>query len=171
MPAPLFQHRHYRKIAEIIASMRGMPNVVGSSDAIANHFANALYGTNPNFDRGRFLSAATGEPSNGRDGHRRQSSREFRVDDIVAPDFDSAVCRDAIWWRSLQDNYPAWTPATRFRVVRVFPDDSCGPTMQVESVGGDWTRGIERNGIETWQQRAFVRAAPINAGIEVDDES
>ena len=62
----LFQHRHYVRIAEIIATARGK---FGSDDAriIAEHFADALRGTNPNFDRQRFISAATGEPSNGRD--------------------------------------------------------------------------------------------------------
>ena len=62
--APVFQHRHYVQIAETIASIRGK---FGSDDAriIAEHFADALRG--PNFDRQRFISAAMGEPSNGRD--------------------------------------------------------------------------------------------------------
>ena len=66
MSAPVFQHRHYVRIAETIASIRGK---FGSDDAriIAEHFADALRGTNPNFDRQRFISAAMGEPSNGRD--------------------------------------------------------------------------------------------------------
>ena len=33
----------------------------------AEHFADALRGTNPKFDRERFINAAMGEPSNGRD--------------------------------------------------------------------------------------------------------
>jgi hypothetical protein len=66
MSAPVFQHRHYVWIAETIVSIRGK---FGSGDAriIAEHFADDLGGTNPNFDRQRFVDAATGEPSNGRD--------------------------------------------------------------------------------------------------------
>ena len=66
MSAPVFQHRHYVRIAEAIASIRGK---FGCDDTriIAEHFADALRGTNPNFDRQRFVSAAMGEPSNGRD--------------------------------------------------------------------------------------------------------
>jgi hypothetical protein len=66
MSAPVFQHRHYVRIAETIASIRGK---FGNDDTriIAEHFADNLRGTNPNFDRQRFISAAMGEPSNGRD--------------------------------------------------------------------------------------------------------
>jgi hypothetical protein len=66
MSAPVFLHRHYVRIDETIASIRGK---FGSDDAriITEHFAEALRNTNPNFDRRRFISAAMGEPSNGRD--------------------------------------------------------------------------------------------------------
>ena len=66
MAMSVFQHRHCVRIAETIASIRGK---FGSDDAriIAEHFADALRGTNPNFDRHRFISAAMGEASNGRD--------------------------------------------------------------------------------------------------------
>ena len=59
---PLFQHRHYRKIARIIASLDAEVRA-----EIAQHFANALRDTNPNFDASRFYDAATGTPSNGKD--------------------------------------------------------------------------------------------------------
>ena len=64
--APVFQHRHYVQIAETIASIRGK---FGNDDTriIAEHFADALRCSNPNFDRQRFVDAAMGEPSNGRD--------------------------------------------------------------------------------------------------------
>jgi hypothetical protein len=63
---PLFQHRHYALLAEIIATARGK---FGQDDTriIAEHFADALRGTNPNFDPQRFVSAAMGKPCNGRD--------------------------------------------------------------------------------------------------------
>jgi hypothetical protein len=66
MAMSVFQHRHYVRIAETIASICGK---FGSDDAriIAEHFADALRGTNPNFDRQRFVDAAMGEPSSGRD--------------------------------------------------------------------------------------------------------
>lgn len=59
---PLFQHRHYVKIAEIIASM---PE--SHRDYAAYLFAQRLVGTNPNYDSGRFERAANGKPVNGRD--------------------------------------------------------------------------------------------------------
>jgi hypothetical protein len=71
MPAPLFQHRHYRKIAEILAECRQDMRDIAHADLIGL-FAYRLVGTNPNFDRARFLAAAMGEPINGRDGTRRQ---------------------------------------------------------------------------------------------------
>ena len=63
--SPVFQHRHFVCIAEIIAAARGK---FGKDDTriIAEHFADGLRGTNPSFDRQRFVSAAMGEPSNGR---------------------------------------------------------------------------------------------------------
>lgn len=66
----MFQHRHYKFIAATIASM-GQHNVPGLTaqqhDAIIKIFAEELRGTNPNYDRGRFESAAKGTPENGRD--------------------------------------------------------------------------------------------------------
>ena len=58
----MFEHRHYTRIAAIIAELpeKQRPN-------IARHFALALRGTNPNYDRERFEDAANGSPRNGRD--------------------------------------------------------------------------------------------------------
>ena len=59
---PLFEHRHFVRIAAIIAeipeSMR---------EDVANHFAMALRSSNPRFDYDRFESAATGKPVKNRD--------------------------------------------------------------------------------------------------------
>ena len=56
---PLFQHRHYCKIAEIIAAL---PDDLRGK--IAYHFMNALNNTNPQFSAARFLAAAEGRPVN-----------------------------------------------------------------------------------------------------------
>ena len=64
MTQPIFQHRHYVKLANIIADMPDTPIDKG---IIANLFADGLRGTNPNYDRARFVTAAIGEPCNGRD--------------------------------------------------------------------------------------------------------
>lgn len=58
----MFQHRHYVKLASIIA---GLPE--GQREAVAIHFADGLKGTNPAYSPTRFYSAAIGEPANGRD--------------------------------------------------------------------------------------------------------
>lgn len=65
MAKPLFQHRHYVKMAEIIASMDSVTRA-----NCASVFSWALRDTNPNFDRERFEAAARGEPVNGRDRGR-----------------------------------------------------------------------------------------------------
>jgi hypothetical protein len=57
---PLFQHRHYVRIAAIIAKL-------DARHYIAHEFAKALEGTNPNFDSERFYNAAIGAPDTGRD--------------------------------------------------------------------------------------------------------
>lgn len=66
MSTPTFEHRHFKVIARIIADMEqaGYPQWAGPT---AHHFADCLAKTNPRFNRERFLSAAKGEPSNGRD--------------------------------------------------------------------------------------------------------
>lgn len=66
----MFQHRHYVVLANTLAGL-GQHNVPGLTAvqhaAIIKEFAEALRGTNPNFNYGRFCDAAEGKPSNGRD--------------------------------------------------------------------------------------------------------
>lgn len=62
MANPLFQHRHYCRIAEIIASLDD-----DIRDRVADKFAFRLSGTNPQFSYARFVAAANGKPINGRD--------------------------------------------------------------------------------------------------------
>lgn len=50
------QHRHFATIATIIRNY-GFDGSPGRT-ILANHFADELAGTNPNFDRGRFLRAS-----------------------------------------------------------------------------------------------------------------
>jgi hypothetical protein len=55
-----FQHRHYAEIARIIRAMHGHLGLhMSSADvtATAQHFADELAGSNPRFDRSRFLAA------------------------------------------------------------------------------------------------------------------
>ena len=59
---PLFQHRHFCKIAEIIASIPHEP----SRMIVADHFAVSLRSSNAQFSEDRFRAAALGNPS-GRD--------------------------------------------------------------------------------------------------------
>ncbi len=59
---PVFEHRHFKVIAGIIA---GAP--AKDRSQLAQWFANELAATNPRFDRARFIAAANGQPSNGRD--------------------------------------------------------------------------------------------------------
>jgi hypothetical protein len=66
MARPLFEHRHYVRIAEIIS---GLP--AGGTHAlrgdVAEWFATQLAGTNPRFSRSRFVAAAKGQPESKRD--------------------------------------------------------------------------------------------------------
>lgn len=64
--APLFQHRHYARIALIIAQCPNEEIRAG----IARLFGHGLQGTNPKYDRQRFEDAAMRKPSNGRDKAR-----------------------------------------------------------------------------------------------------
>lgn len=64
MSAPLFQHRHYVEMAQIIAALHLSEDIRA---AVALHFADKLQGSNPSYDSTRFYSAAMGTPSNGRD--------------------------------------------------------------------------------------------------------
>lgn len=64
---PTFQHRHYKKIACIIADLDfGLSDPMTRRDVI-DTFADALARDNPRFDRARFAAAANGEPSNKKD--------------------------------------------------------------------------------------------------------
>lgn len=58
----MFQHRHYVKIAAIIAEL---PQAI--RDEVALHFTKELTHTNLKFDAHRFFAAASGKPINGRD--------------------------------------------------------------------------------------------------------
>jgi hypothetical protein len=61
---PVFQHRHYKAIAALIAvNMQGWED----RDSVSAQFAIMFQDDNPRFDRARFLAAANGKPSNGRD--------------------------------------------------------------------------------------------------------
>lgn len=60
--ANTFEHRHYKLLADIIAKL---PE--DSKATLANIFADSLKGTNPRYNRERFVAAAMGTPSNGRD--------------------------------------------------------------------------------------------------------
>lgn len=51
-----FEHRHFATVAAIIKDMRAyLPGNTG--DRVAEEFADSLAGTNPRFDRARFLRA------------------------------------------------------------------------------------------------------------------
>lgn len=58
--SPLFQHRHYARIAAIIAQM---PVTEPVRLLTAAWFESSLRGTNPNFDGSRFVAAALGNPA------------------------------------------------------------------------------------------------------------
>ncbi len=63
MNKPIFQHRHFKILADVISKMESET----ARAETARHFANALSDSNVKFDRARFMSAATGEPDNSRD--------------------------------------------------------------------------------------------------------
>ena len=61
---PVFGHRHYKAIAALIADL---DDAYGYGDTMRDGFAHMFASDNPRFDRARFLAAASGKPSNGRD--------------------------------------------------------------------------------------------------------
>ena len=71
MASPLFEHRHFARIAEIIADLPDEQR-----DEIANHFAFALRSDNPRFSYDRFEAAARGKAINGRDKVKRGSRND-----------------------------------------------------------------------------------------------
>lgn len=63
--APVFQHRHYKAIAALIADMHSHdPGIAGY---VAKLFSGSLAADNDRFNRDRFLAACKGQPINGRD--------------------------------------------------------------------------------------------------------
>jgi hypothetical protein len=67
---PALEHRHYKLIAGIIADLDVVTGGVLNEQikaSVAEHFAKELRRTNPRFSHSRFVSAAMGEPCNGRD--------------------------------------------------------------------------------------------------------
>lgn len=70
MANPAFQHRHYKAIAATIATLRHDQGEE-IAQAVAERFADTFETDNARFNRKRFLDAAKGTPSNGRDKVRR----------------------------------------------------------------------------------------------------
>lgn len=69
--APVFQHRHYKAVAARLNRARdtvgsGQPSA-GIVKYVTDEMADMFADDNPRFDRARFLAAASGKPSNGRD--------------------------------------------------------------------------------------------------------
>ena len=62
----MFQHRHYVEIAKMVnkAKVKRSPPAFGD---YCQEWADMLTGTNPRFDRERFITACYGFPVNGRD--------------------------------------------------------------------------------------------------------
>lgn len=65
MSRPLFEHRHYVKLASWAQGLKYLPGV--DQKAVIISLANALQNTNPHFDRTRFITTAEGRPLNWRD--------------------------------------------------------------------------------------------------------
>jgi hypothetical protein len=61
-PKAQMQHRHYATIAAII---RDIPNTDDLRAGIAQHFARRLTGTNPGFNKERFIAACMAEEGEG----------------------------------------------------------------------------------------------------------
>jgi len=67
--APVFQHRHYKAIAAHFARFQSLfgPSTTYTAADVTEYFTGLFEQDNPRFDRTRFLAAANGKPSNGRD--------------------------------------------------------------------------------------------------------
>ena len=66
--APIFQHRHYKAIAAMLHEAIYTPNAEHKTlHQVRDQLADMFASDNPRFDRARFLAAANGKPSNGRD--------------------------------------------------------------------------------------------------------
>lgn len=76
MSLPRLSHQDYVFIADTIANAYLDPyfdsqkKIDAVRETIAEDFADALRGTNPAFDRDRFIAAATGQPLSRRDVQR-----------------------------------------------------------------------------------------------------
>lgn len=64
--APVFQHRHYKAIAAELTDPHSDMDA-STMQRLRVRFAWLFASDNPRFDRARFLAAANGKPSNGRD--------------------------------------------------------------------------------------------------------
>lgn len=64
---PVFQHRHYKAIASLLANFKYQPIGADCQHAIIEEFSAMFAADNARFDRARFLAAANGKPCNGRD--------------------------------------------------------------------------------------------------------
>lgn len=71
MSKPVFEYRHYKAIAALIAKTivhpGNTPQARVGMETLTNGFAGMFASDNPRFDRARFLAAANGKPINGRD--------------------------------------------------------------------------------------------------------
>ena len=66
----MFQHRHYVRLAAIIADLPDTPLPglnMNLREMVADRFAYALRGTNANYSVERFYAAAVGAPQTGKD--------------------------------------------------------------------------------------------------------
>jgi len=68
MKNPTFEHRHYKALAAIIAAVRQDSRADQATlNILAAHLVVEFKADNDRFQRDRFMSAANGEPCNGRD--------------------------------------------------------------------------------------------------------
>lgn len=63
----MFQHRHYKAIAAVIADFKYLPLEADNRSYVAEAFTEMFAKDNPRFDRARFVAACMGQPINGRD--------------------------------------------------------------------------------------------------------
>jgi hypothetical protein len=68
--SPVFQHRHYAEIAALLSQSKDLNSDYLTDlgrEHLLNEFAGMFARDNGKFNRERFLAAANGSPSNGRD--------------------------------------------------------------------------------------------------------
>jgi hypothetical protein len=66
----MFQHRHYVELAKMVGQARDRMKSGPFADYV-EEWADMLTGTNPRFDRQRFVTACHGKPVNSRDNGAR----------------------------------------------------------------------------------------------------